>query len=153
MRSVLKHGVWALALLWSWTAQAAAPVEWQYTTLNGQQSQLSDHRGKWVVVNFWATWCPPCLIEIPELVMFQEMHEDTAVVLGVNLEDISTPRLKSKVEELLINYPVIVQGLDKETPFGRVPHMPTTILLAPDGTVAMRQSGSITMETLESYID
>ena len=62
--------------------------------LSGKMRSLEDYRGKWVIVNYWATWCPPCQEEIPDLVDFHDSHKDTdAVVLGVNFEDIGTVKV------------------------------------------------------------
>ena len=66
----------------------AEPVEYSLPDLDGKMHSLADYRGKWVIVNYWATWCPPCQEEIPDLVNFHDSHkDDDAVVLGINLED------------------------------------------------------------------
>jgi len=107
-----------------------------------------------VVLNFWATWCPPCLEEIPELSAFHEAHEDRdAVVLGINYEDISPPQLKAFVEEYFISYPVLLNG-DLKPPHPRlmVPGLPVTYIISPDGELVARQVGTVTADALEKFL-
>ena len=74
----------AVLLLW---AGAAAAEGFVFKDLQGHQQRLQDYRGKWVLVNFWATWCPPCLQEIPDLVSLYEAHKKSdLVVIGVALD-------------------------------------------------------------------
>ena len=79
---------------------SAKTVDFELAGLEGKRHKLSDYRGKWVVVNYWATWCPPCLEEMPELEMFHNNHKDKdAIVLGVNLEKIDAALLRGFVAE------------------------------------------------------
>lgn len=134
-------------------AAAAEVVDFALPDLRGNVHHLSDYRGKWVVVNYWATWCPPCLEEIPELVRFHEKHKGTdAVVLGVNFEDVDPDYLNDFVESYLISYPVLrAQGRDAM--LGPIPGMPTTYLVSPDGEVIARNVGPVTGATLEKFIE
>lgn len=120
--------------------------------LQGSDHSLSDYRGKWVVVNYWATWCPPCLEEIPELVHFHETHKDKdAVVLGVNMEYVEHARLRQFSDENFITYPVFPDGPSLPA-IGPVTGLPTTYLIAPDGTIAARQVGAVTSDSIEAFI-
>jgi thiol-disulfide isomerase/thioredoxin len=75
-----------MLLLFS-VANARASVDFSMSGIDGKEYRLSDFKGKWVLVNFWATWCPPCLEEMPELEIFHSRHKDSnAVVIGVNYE-------------------------------------------------------------------
>jgi len=131
----------------------AEQVDFTLSDLEGKERSLSEFHGKWVIVNYWATWCPPCLEEIPDLVEFHEEHKDVdAVVVGVNFEDIDIEYLKSFSEDLLISYPVLQSSPDPVTPLGAVTGLPTTYIISPEGEIMARQQGSVTRRTLEQYI-
>lgn len=132
---------------------APEPEGLSFKDINGKQVNLDDYRGKWVVVNYWATWCPPCLEEIPELVMFHENHKDKdAVVVGFNMERKSTRLLSHFVEENMMNYPVIPMS-DEMALIGNIPGLPTTYLLDPSGKPVAMQVGQVTTKMLEEYIN
>lgn len=138
-------------LLVSFQLLAAAP-ELHMTDVDGDVHRLSDHRGKWVVLNYWATWCPPCIGEIPELVEFHEAHKDKdAVVFGINYEQVDRELLQQFAKDYLISYPVIVSAPGEEA-IGPIPGLPSTYLIAPDGRIAARKVGPITVEDLENMI-
>ncbi len=115
--------------------------------------KLSDYRGKWVVVNYWATWCPPCLQEIPDLVMFHDRHKDKdAVVLGVVMEDIDVSSLREFMDDHLMDYPVLRGGARYDSPLGPVDGLPVTYLIAPNGEIAAQHLGRIDAASIEAFI-
>lgn len=141
-----------VAVFFSMGAQAE-PADFTLPDMNGVAHKLSDYRGKWVVVNYWATWCPPCLTEIPELVDFHEEHKDKdAVVLGVNFEDIAASGLKQFSEEYFMNYPVLQTKPAPRSALGPIPGLPTTYLISPKGEVVARQVGPITAKLITDFI-
>ncbi len=134
-------------------ATAASGVDFSYPDLDGKMHKLSDYRGKWVVVNYWATWCPPCLEELPELEVFHNSHKDRdALVLGLNMEDIELDKLRAFVRERFLSYPVLRAGSSPEEVLGEIPGLPTTFLVTPDGKVVARQIGYIDGKSIESFI-
>jgi thiol-disulfide isomerase/thioredoxin len=151
-------GLWVLvAVLPAWGAGPGAPdtrpVDLTARDLEGRTHRLSEYRGRWVVVNFWATWCPPCLEEIPELSLFQEKYRHQGVVvIGVNLEDINTERLKGFVDAQFIDYPVWRMRPAYHTPLGRIVGLPTTFIVSPQGQVTGVHVGAVTGDQLERYI-
>ena len=96
---------------------AAAPsvaeiVDFMLPDLEGKPVSLSDFRGKWVIVNYWATWCPPCLDEIPELVSLHDDNSDKLVVLGIDYEEVNNDYLRDFVESQMISYPCLLYTSD-----------------------------------------
>ena len=135
------------------TQLQAEPVDFNLPDMQGVEHKLSDYKGKWVVVNYWATWCPPCLTEIPELVDFHEDHKERdAVVLGVNFEDISLNGLKQFSEEYFMNYPVLQTKPGPGSALGPIPGLPTTYLVSPSGEVVARQVGPVTAKLINDFI-
>ena len=132
---------------------SAVAVDMSLTDLDGKQVKLSDYKGKWVLVNYWATWCPPCREEMPELQAFHDAHAKTdAVVLGLNTEVISDDEVKEFLDSYFIDYPNFKVGPVSETELGRIPGLPTTFLLSPGGDVVARQVGGVTREMIEKFI-
>lgn len=122
--------------------------------LEGQPHSLSDYRGQWVLINYWATWCPPCLKELPELEVFHQRSGGHAVVLGVNMETIEQSRLRAFVESQSLSFPILVASARPPSHdlVGPVDSLPTSYLVAPSGKLVARQVGIITADGLDAFI-
>ncbi|MCU7904899.1 MAG: TlpA family protein disulfide reductase [Candidatus Thiodiazotropha sp. (ex Epidulcina cf. delphinae)] len=152
--SLLRCAILICALSFLSSAAAAEQVDFELQGLDGKKYRLSDYRGKWVLVNYWATWCPPCLEELPELEIFHNTHKDKdAVVLGVAMERIDPSRLKTFVDEQFLSYPILLTKPAASTELGRVPGLPTSFLVDPEGELVARQVGPLTLDDLEAFID
>ncbi len=146
--------LWGLSLLLLQSPAWAEPVELSAVDVNGGKQRLSDYRGKWVLVNYWATWCMPCIKELPELEAFHNKYKETkAVVLGMNMESIEPDRLRAFLKERSVTYPNIQVEVSMETPFGSVFGMPTSFLINPKGEIAARESGMLSAKLIEDYIE
>ena len=138
-------------------AAPAAPAQVEFpalkvATIDGAQWDLAAHRGKWVVVNFWATWCAPCLKEMPELSALDAMREHVEVI-GLAYEENTPEGLQAFLKDHPVVYPVALVDVydppaDFETPRG----LPMTYLIAPDGKVAKRFLGPVTTAEIEAAI-
>ncbi|MES9873953.1 MAG: TlpA disulfide reductase family protein [Candidatus Sedimenticola sp. 6PFRAG7] len=148
---VIVHTFFLLALM-PFTLQAG-PVDFSLPGLDGEEIKLSQFRGKWVLVNYWATWCPPCVEEMPELELFHSEHKDgNAVVLGVNMERIDIELLKQFVKDQFVSYPIAYTRPAQRTELGKVPALPTSYLVSPEGEVVARQVGTVSKKMLENFI-
>lgn len=121
--------------------------------LDGQTHQLSDWRGDWVVVNYWATWCAPCRKEIPDLSKLHDERDDITV-LGLAFEDTDVATFRTFLEDYPASYPILL--VDVYAPpddFGAPRALPTTYLIAPDGSLAETWIGPITGDTVRQRVD
>lgn len=120
--------------------------------LAGQPHRLADYRGKWVVLNYWATWCPSCLDEIPDLILLSEKHKNDLVVLGVAVDFKSDKEVRDYVDDMLISYPVILATPKIFGQFGSPPVLPTTLIFNPKGKLIQTKQGKISKEFVESQM-
>jgi len=140
-----------ILLLASGSVNAA---EFGLADLNGKEHKLADEKGKWVIINYWATWCPPCVEEIPELIFFHDKHKNKdAIVWGVNFEDVAEQKVKDFLEEYMVSYPILLAEPGENSFFGPVIGLPTTYIISPDGELVHTQVGKVTVEYLENIME
>ena len=134
-------------------AFSAAAHEFAFKDMQGQEQRLSNYRGKWVLVNFWAIWCPPCLEEIPDLISLHNAHKDTdLVVIGIALDYSSSKGVKEFAEQHAISYPIVLGNHEMAAQVGEVNALPTSYLFDPTGKPVSHQEGVITRDDVEKYI-
>jgi thiol-disulfide isomerase/thioredoxin len=144
----------AAALAFAAPAQAAMPAQptLHVTTLDGKTFDLAAQRGKWVIVNYWATWCVPCIKEMPDISHFVATHKNVAAI-GLAYDDSEPADIKAFLAKHPVVYPVAQVTLDKPLKdFDEPRGLPTTYLIRPDGTVAKPFVGPVTAVSLEAAI-
>ena len=134
-------------------ASQVRAVDYELPDVDGQMQSLDQYQGKWVIVNYWATWCGTCMKELPDLVAMHENNKDKdIVVVGVNFESIDNEQLKAFVAKQSIPYPVLRSEPVPVTALGKVPALPTTYIIDPDGKVVAGEVGLVSRQNLEDYI-
>jgi len=120
--------------------------------IDGREYDLAARRGQWVVVNFWATWCKPCIKEMPELSALDAMREHVEVI-GLAYDDTTPEAIRAFLQKHPVVYPIaIVDVYDPPKDFATPRGLPMTYLIAPDGRVAKKFLGPITASEIETAI-
>ncbi len=131
---------------------ASDTPELRVTTLDGKSYDLAGHRGRWVVVNFWATWCAPCIKEMPELSALDAMREHIEVI-GLAYEEIEPADMQAFLKEHPVVYPIAVLDVtDPPKSFDTPRGLPMTYLIDPDGKVAGKFLGPVDAKKIEDAI-
>ncbi len=130
---------------------AMASENWSLTDTSGKQWNLSDFRGKWVLVNFWATWCPPCLAEIPDLSKMGKEGKKIAVI-GIAVSYRSQEEVLDFMKKHAIPYPVVLGSEDIASSFGGIESLPTSFLYSPDGKLVGQHEGPLTQDEIENFL-
>jgi thiol-disulfide isomerase/thioredoxin len=146
---------------WHWWAGGGSPGEaaradLAFRGLDGRMHPLSEWRGKVLLLNFWATWCTPCLKEIPLLVETQRQHGPRGLqIVGVAMDEVEP--VKAFAQRLQINYPIMVGRAEIVTamdelgdPLGAFPF---SVLVAPDGRILDRRSGDLSREEIAAWLE
>jgi len=121
-------------------------------TGNNAFDQFGDLKGRWLLINYWAEWCKPCLKELPELNRFNRELEKTAVVYAVNFDGLQGEKLQQAVSKLGIEVPVLNEDPSIKLGFKRPEALPTTYVFGPDGKLREVLQGEQTFETLAAAI-
>ena len=123
-----------------------------YRLEDGSSGKLDDFLGRWLIVNYWADWCPPCIKEMPELENFYNDNEDRALVLTYNFDRLEGEELQSQIIRFKVNVPSILT--DPGILFGweAPPSLPATYIINPEGILIHTLIGPQTQESLEALI-
>jgi peroxiredoxin len=127
--------------------------DFQLKDVHGGTVRLSDLKGKVVLLNFWATWCPPCKIEIPWFIEFERTYKDKGfAVVGVSLDEDGWEAVRPYLEASKINYRVVVGNDSMAQTYGGVDSLPTTFLIDRDGRIASTHIGLVPKSDYENEI-
>jgi peroxiredoxin len=133
--------------------QGVPAPDFTLPSLDGRKVKLSDYRGKAVLLNFWATWCPPCKVEMPWFADLQKQYaQDGFVVLGVAMDDTEPATIAKFASQLGVNYEVLL-GTDKVSDdYGDVQYLPTTFYIGRDGTIVDKSTGLLDRKQIENSV-
>jgi thiol-disulfide isomerase/thioredoxin len=119
----------------------------------GKTHVLSQYKGKWVIVNYWATWCPPCLEEVPDLVALYDSRKNKDVlVLGVAFDFQSAAEVAEYVDDMLMSYPIVLGDDAVMQQIGSAEVLPTTYIYNPQGVLIKTKRGKVTKQYLEGLM-
>lgn len=149
----MKHFFFCLFLLLNFLSLSAQAegFQFRFEDSKGKMHLLSDYRGQWVLVNFWATWCPPCLEEIPDLISIYQERKDV-MVIGIAMDYADTETVMEYAEALSIPYPVVLGYRQIASQLDELSMLPSTYLFDPQGRPAAKKVGLLTREDIEKFI-
>lgn len=119
-------------------------------TIDGKELSLASLRGKVVIVNFWATWCPPCREEIPDLIALQSKYKDQLQIIGVSQDEAPPSTVAQFAAEHGMNYPVVMDTPEIERLFTNIHALPTSFIIDRDGRIAQRHVGMLNASLTET---
>mgnify|MGYP000353694676 CR=1 FL=1 len=125
-----------------------AALAFDLTDTQGKPHRLADYQGRWVVVNFWATWCVPCIQEIPEIAEFRRAHGEV-VVIGVAMDDGQAAKVKRFAAKVGHTYPLVLADGKVTRQLGEPRALPATRVFDPAGKVVYDRVGRVTKRSLE----
>lgn len=134
------------------SAKKTAPA-WELKDVDGKKVQSADFKGKVVVLDFWATWCPPCRAEIPGFVELQKQYGDKGlVIVGVSLDEEGPSVVKPFMKKYKINYPIVMGDQKIVEAFGGVTGIPTTFVIDREGQIISKHVGFAEKSVFEKEI-
>ena len=153
LRTTLCAAIIIAASAASVLAQEAKAPQFELKDLNGRSVRLSDFRGKVVLINFWATWCPPCRAEMPDLVKLQRDHrKDGLQIIGVTYPPEKKSRVRRFARSLKVNYPIILGTREIKDRFSSEETLPLTIVINRNGKVSDIIIGILLREEFDEKI-
>jgi thiol-disulfide isomerase/thioredoxin len=122
------------------------------TDLDGRTISPADWRGRIVLVNFWATWCAPCRVEMPALAALQTRYADRLRIVGVVYDGAASESVRAMAASLKVNYPIVRTSFDIERSFSEPPVLPMTFLVDQAGRIVSSHAGLLDLDLVEREI-
>ncbi|HEY4432659.1 MAG TPA: TlpA disulfide reductase family protein [Paenibacillus sp.] len=129
--------------------------DFELNTPDGESLKLSDFRGQKVIVNMWATWCPPCRVEMPDMQKFYEKYKDeNATIIAVNMtsSEKSLDSIPNFLDEFGITFPVVLDEHNKVGEIYQVYALPTSLIIDSKGIIQQKISGPMNYEMMEKFV-
>lgn len=120
---------------------------------NGRPIRIADYQGRWVVINYWATWCNPCIQEIPALIKLRTYYRDKVIVLGVNVDNLSDPVLNNLAEGYQVNYPFLNHFPIERWGGKNSSDIPVTYIIDPKGKLYQTLKGPQNLQNFQSVMN
>lgn len=120
--------------------------------IDGVPISTADWHGKVVLLNFWATWCPPCREEIPEMVDLANRYKDRLQVIGISMDDGPPEEVRAFAKHMGINYPIVMWSREMVREYGGVPGLPTSFVINPEGRVVQKHVGLYSEDVYEAEV-
>lgn len=143
-----------LVLLTIFPFPVQAASDFTLTDIGGVEHRLSNYKGKWVLLNYWATWCPPCFDEVPDLIhLYENRPKRDVMVIGVVFDYQTLQEVADYINDMVMTYPVALgeNVTVKELP--QVLALPTTFIFDPQGKLVKTKRGVVTVDYIESLIN
>jgi peroxiredoxin len=129
-------------------------ASWELKDVDGKTVKLSDFKGKVVILDFWATWCPPCRAEIPSFVELQDKYKDKGLqIIGISVDQDGAKVLKPFIEQNKINYPIILADEKVQSDYGGIEGIPTTFIIDKEGKISAKHVGLTQKAEFEKEIE
>jgi peroxiredoxin len=152
--------VGAICFTIPWLSQSAPSVagqtvapEWSLKDVDGKTVRSADFKGKVVILDFWATWCGPCRVEIPNFIALQKQYEKQGlVVVGLSVDEDGAKAVRPFAQKLGLNYPVVLADEKTQEAFGGIEAVPTTFIIDREGRIVKEHMGFADKDEFEHEI-
>ena len=150
MRKILQKGIGSFIALCFVMSCSASPDAYDS---GGHPIRLADYAGKWIVVNYWAAWCQPCMQELPELNALYQQHKNHLVVLGVNFDHLDRDTLQQIASQLILTFTILNDFPIERWGVNEIDTIPVTFLLSPKSKLVKTLHGPQTQKSVLQAMD